>query len=59
MPDGHLTSREKDRRKPLTQRGFRSARTSGWVLIKTKTVRIWEFCAHEAPGIGIQSGSLE
>jgi hypothetical protein len=36
-----------------------SARTSGWALIKTKTVRIWEFCAHEVPGIGIQSGSLE
>jgi hypothetical protein len=28
----------------------RSARTSGWVPIRTKTVQIWEFCAHEAPG---------
>jgi hypothetical protein len=29
------------------------------VAIKTKTVQIWEFCAHEAPGIGAQPGTPE
>ncbi len=42
----------------LTQ-NIRLRRTSGWMPIKTKTVQIREFCAHEAPGIEAQSGTLQ
>jgi hypothetical protein len=39
--------------------GTPAAASRACSLRTSRTVRIWEFCAHEVPGIGIQSGSLE
>ena len=43
-PEGHLTPREKDRWKSLTQRGFRSARSALADGVTRVMTQIWQSC---------------